>query len=355
MNKLSVVIGRFQPFHLGHEYLLKQAAEGATHLLVLIGSAEQARTPKNPFTANERAAMIRTMGVFPGIGLSIQYLHDFKYNEPRWLEQVQEKIEEMCANNDISKKDVTLVGHEKDSSSYYLKVFPQYKQRMVDFYMTATVFNDRTKCMDATRIRQLMFENEFSFLRGVVSERVLGKLADFSHTSAFEQLQAEYYQLEAYKKSWAAAPYAPTFVTADAIVFQSGHVLLVQRRNSPGKGLWALPGGFVNQNERIRDAALRELKEETSIKLQDRILNRCVVDVDVFDAPDRSLRGRTITHVVTYKLDDSEPLPHVKPADDAIDCRWFTISQFRKMREQMFEDHYEIIDNKTAFLSQSQV
>lgn len=346
MNKLSVVIGRFQPFHLGHEYLLKQAAEGATHLLVLIGSAEQARTPKNPFTANERAAMIRTMGVFPGIGLSIQYLHDFKYNEPRWLEQVQEKIEEMCANNDISKKDVTLVGHEKDSSSYYLKVFPQYKQRMVDFYMTATVFNDRTKCMDATRIRELMFENEFSFLRGVVSERVLKYLADFSHTPEFEQLQGEYNQLKAYKQSWAAAPYAPTFVTADAVVFQSGHVLLVQRQATTYGGLlWALPGGFIDASERARDTALRELVEETKIKVPRKILEASVREARVFDAPDRSLRGRTITHAFSVVLDDTLALPRVSPQrEEVAQVRWIPLSELRKMREVMFEDHWEIID-----------
>ena len=53
--------------------------------------------------------------------------------------------------------------------------------------------------------------------------------------------------IKRYKDIWADAPYAPTFVTTDAVVIQSGHVLLVKRRTAPGKGLWALPGGFLKE------------------------------------------------------------------------------------------------------------
>jgi bifunctional NMN adenylyltransferase/nudix hydrolase len=73
--------------------------------------------------------------------------------------------------------------------------------------------------------------------------------------------------IEKYKESWKAAPFPPTFVTVDAVVVQSGHVLLVKRKAMPGAGLWALPGGFLNQEETLLDGAIRELKEETKIKV----------------------------------------------------------------------------------------
>ena len=60
---------------------------------------------------------------------------------------------------------------------------------------------------------------------------------------------------------------ALALMTVDAVVVQSGHILLVKRGDMPGKGLWALPGGFLNQEETMLDGAIRELKEETKIKV----------------------------------------------------------------------------------------
>ena len=144
--------------------------------------------------------------------------------------------------------------------------------------------------------------------------------------------------LEYYK----ALPYKPIFTTVDACVVQSGHVLLVKRRAAPGKGLWALPGGFLNADEYVDDAVLRELREETGIKVPEPVLRGSVVCWDKFDHPHRSARGRTITFAYLIHLADGK-LPKVKGADDAEKAKWVPIADVR--RDMIFEDHYHIINS----------
>ncbi|MCR2346213.1 NUDIX domain-containing protein, partial [Salmonella enterica] len=63
--------------------------------------------------------------------------------------------------------------------------------------------------------------------------------------------------------------YDPTFVTSDACIIQSGHVLVIRRGALPGKGLIALPGGFVKSKQTLLMAAIIEAIEETGLKLAD--------------------------------------------------------------------------------------
>ena len=136
--------------------------------------------------------------------------------------------------------------------------------------------------------------------------------------------------------------YPPIFSTADAIVICSGHVLMIKRRAEPGRGLWALPGGYVNaQTDKTVEAAmLRELREETMIKVPAPVLKGSIVRSKVFDAIDRSPRGRIITHAFHIELPDGE-LPKVKGNDDALRAKWIPIAEVRS--EEVFEDHFEIL------------
>jgi bifunctional NMN adenylyltransferase/nudix hydrolase len=126
------------------------------------------------------------------------------------------------------------------------------------------------------------------------------------------------------------------------VVIQSGHILLVRRKAEPGRGLWALPGGFVGQEELLYDSCIRELREETGLKVPEKVLQGSMFKKDVFDRPDRSTRGRTITHAFYFKLDDLQPLPHIKGGDDAEKARWVPLSEFLTMEDQMYEDHFHI-------------
>ena len=202
--------------------------------------------------------------------------------------------------------------------------------------------------LHASDIRRSMFvpdfdEDDFEFRIGRnLPKAIHAYLQAFMLRPEFEQLKREYEFIQKYKQAWENAPYEPTFNTVDAVVIQSGHILLVRRRAEPGCGLFALPGGFLNPNERIQDAAIRELREETKIKVPGPVLSGSIRAMDVYDHPGRSLRGRTITHAFLIEL-PSGPLPKVKGSDDADKAKWVPLNVFDAMEDQLFEDHYHII------------
>ena len=145
-------------------------------------------------------------------------------------------------------------------------------------------------------------------------------------------------------------------ITIDSVIFQTGHVLLIKRRNNPGKGLWAFPGGYLEENEWTFDGSLRELDEETKLKVPPAVLRTSLVFSDWFEHPGRSEVGRTITHAFCYQLPDFVVdgkiiMPKVKGAnangegdgfDDAGKQKWFTFNEFDSMSSEMFDDHYDI-------------
>lgn len=334
-----VFIGRFSPLHFGHMEVLIKAAQLADNVIVLIGSSNQPRTIKNPFSFEERRWMInesfwetiQQTGI-DGAALHISPLRDFKADDNVWASNVQQEVSKAVATFGWQDKPFRggLIGHVKDESSFYLKMFPQWE--LVDHYLNEVVH--------ATDIRKLYFEASIKYLESVVPNKVYSFMEKFKNKGEYTELKAEFDFIKTYKKSWAAAPYAPTFLTADAVVVQSGHVLLIKRKASPGKGLWALPGGFVNQGERIEAAMLRELKEETKIKVPVPVLKGNVKGSKIFDAPDRSLRGRTVTQAFLIELPAGE-LPEIRGGDDAEKAKWVPLSFVRE--EEMFEDHFSII------------
>lgn len=125
------------------------------------------------------------------------------------------------------------------------------------------------------------------------------------------------------------------YVTVDTVVFKKSTaettVLLIRRKNPPFQNQWALPGGFVDNDEDLETAAKRELKEETAIEL-----SSCK-QLFTFGKPDRDPRGRTIS-IVYVGFANENDIP--KAADDAKEAQWFSIL---KLPDLAF-DHQEIID-----------
>lgn len=339
---LAVFIGRFQPFHLGHEYAIRRALELAETVLVIIGDTGGPRTIKNPWTWEERFGMICES--FPRAEMDrilVDQAFDSPHSDTEWIAQVQSIIGNVADN--LRAKSIIIVGHDKDESSFYLKMFPQWK-----FIDTGyeNIGNGIVRRIDATEIRKMIFEDKYQYAAGVLSEDIIGYLVQHrqNNKDIYNELMQEYDFIRAYRASWANAPFPPVFVTTDTIVVQSGHVLLVKRGQSPGKGLWAIPGGFIDQSEGIDECAIRELLEETSIKLQPEVLFRCIAHVQVFDrrgGVSQEDRGRIITHAHLIKLDDSKPLPKVKGGDDAAEAKWVPIGDIDY--RSMFSDHGHIL------------
>lgn len=327
-----VLIGRFQPFHNAHLEIVKRATALCDKLIIVVGSSKQPRTYKNPFSFEERAQMIRyaTMGL--RLQINIEPNTDTIYNDQAWAVRVQQIVAKHTKPGDR----VGIIGHKKDDSSFYLDMFPQWGYEDVEL----------VEFLSAVDVRDLYFKHTFNsnFIKNVVPESTYESLMAFRRTEEFEQIIRERAFIAEHNKQYAGLKYPPIFSTADAVVICSGHVLMIKRRAEPGKGLWALPGGYVNANtdKSVEDAAIRELREETMIKVPAPVLRGSIVRSKVFDAIDRSPRGRIITHAFFIQLPDGE-LPRVKGSDDAEKARWVPIAEVKS--EECFEDHYEIIQH----------
>lgn len=357
-------IGRFMPFHVGHQVVVDAALERAKRVAIVLGSHDQPRNARNPFTTAERIAMITAVYPNEVADGRIQFVPqvDHTYNLDRWIAGVQTGVQTVASRGgwmDRSPK-IGLIGHSKDHTSFYLKSFP----------MWGSIEVDNVDGINATQIRDDLF-GPFGNLQDGLKNPSLpdavqafmwdwmvkrnpndiplpegmrpGFLTGYIFTDAAQQVREEVEHIATYKKQWEAAPYPPTFHTVDAVVVQAGHILLVKRRDAPGKGLWALPGGFLNQGETLVDGMLRELREETRIAVPAPVLRGSIQGHEVFDDPHRSARGRTITTAYHIELVPSpEGLPKIKGQDDAEKARWVPLSDVR--RSMLFEDHYDIIE-----------
>lgn len=348
----AVFIGRFEPFHNAHKRVIDKALSVADKVIVLAGSANKPRSIKDPFFVEERKVMMKS--AFLGTGaaapgkLLYGELRDFPYNDERWAREVQTQVAQLIVGDNAvmnGPKSICLVGHFKDRSSDYLKMFPQWP------LVEAPNHEQRS----ATDIRTLMFDaaaspseakGKWMLIESAVPEGTYSFLQEFAKGEAFAQLVREHQFIKGYKAQFAELPYPPVFVTVDAVVVHSGHILLVKRGAEPGKGLWALPGGFIGPDELLLDACIRELKEETRVKLPEPVLRGSIKGQRVFDKPDRSARGRTITHAYYFEFPSGD-LPLVKGGDDAAKARWVPLAEFFDMENLVFEDHYGIA---TSFL-----
>lgn len=326
----SIFIGRFQPFHMAHYELLKEALKLAQTAIVVIGSYKRAPSPKHPFSGEEREAMMRAaLTPEENARVKVIFTHDYLYNDNMWLADCSQQVSELTDDSE----SIVLVGHDHDDTSYYLEQFPQWDKHLIP---------NLDHFPHATEIRYLYFTHDVQYKRSL-HPKTAEYMEAFKKTDKFRGLKSYFDAIRASKAEWAGAPYPPIFHTVDAVVIKSGHILCVRRGKAYGGGQIALPGGFLDARERIRIGALRELKEETAIAVDKRVLDSAIKAEKVFDHPDRSERGRTVTTAFFLDLGNG-PLPKVKGSDDADKAWWMPLSEFYTREEEFFEDHYHVIN-----------
>lgn len=129
-------------------------------------------------------------------------------------------------------------------------------------------------------------------------------------------------------------PYPRPAVTADIALFRliegTLQILLIQRKNEPFAGRWALPGGFVDENEKLQKAAARELQEETGLRAGK------LEQFGVFGDPGRDPRGHTVS--VGF-MGEARGNRKAAAGDDAEGVRWFATSRLPKLAF----DHRKVI------------
>lgn len=315
-KKLGVLILRAQPLHAGHRDLIRKSKSDCDTLLILVGSANSPRTIKNPFTYRERESEIlgfinheysesesRTIHIYP--------LNDYRYSDTQWLSDVNSLVSDENSNND----KVVIFGHMKEGN-FYLKWFPQYEFRHID----------STIDVHATGIRDRWFKDSRHKFHDDV-------LADY-----------DYFQKE--KSTFLNYPYPETlnFNCGDVILECSGHILLIQRKFAPGRNTWALPGGFKNANETFLDCAIRELMEETNVKVPEKVLRGSIVQTRMFDSPYRGmgLPRSTLAVHIKVSLNPDGSLPKANGSDDAMLAKWCHIEDIMN-NMFLFDDHKDII------------
>ena len=151
----AVFIGRFEPFHNAHRSVIDKALSLADKVIVLIGSANKPRSTKDPFFVDERVVMIRSAFDEPAASrLRFAPLRDFPHSDDRWMREVQQQVAALIVGENAllnapapapgrsqdgalpsgdgglppggPKISVALIGHFKDSSTDYLRMFPQW-------------------------------------------------------------------------------------------------------------------------------------------------------------------------------------------------------------------------------------
>lgn len=309
----GLIIGRFQPLHPGHKEIIRQAKSQCTNLVIIVGSANAARSIKNPYDYLERKADIELFIEHESIkDITIVPLNDYKYSNTQWISDVTTIAMEYSRGS----KEVILFGHMKEGNDY-LKWFPQYK-----FVNLTTPYD-----VNSTEIRQKRLATG---LRSGFEPEVV---ADWKYFQNEQKLFQDY-----------PFPETLSFSCADALVECSGHVLLIQRARAPGRGTWALPGGFKNRSETFLDCAVRELQEETNVRVPEKVLRGSIVNKQLFDDPARGCGIPRVTLCVHFVISPNADgsLPRANGADDAMECGWFPIREVMTSMK-LYDDHLSII------------
>lgn len=315
--KNGIFIGRFQPVHRGHIHAIGIAASQVDKLYILVGSANQCRSIKNPWTYSERVNMLRSK-LWTSHITNVEFvpMNDYPYNDTQWIADVRATAEHFNLGTP------TLFGHMKEGNNY-LRWFPDWKFRDIEAQYD----------VDATSIRQQMYESDSPEMPQTVKD-------DYAFYIKEKSLFANY-----------PFPETLNFNCSDAILECQGHVLLIQRRYAPGAGAWALPGGFRNGKESFLDCAIRELQEETNVRVPEKVLRGSIVKTELFDSPTRSfgIPRNTLAVYMRISPNPDGSLPRANGADDAVQCKWVPLTDALN-RNELYDDHAAIISKVTGVM-----
>jgi len=334
-EKLAVFIGRFQPFHKGHQAIADAAIAKYGNILFIVGSAYQARTSKNPFTYRERRDMIRAL--YPTA--KIEAVQNFS-NDEDWKERVNWNISWHANPENLP---VVIVGSSVRDNASYLHWFPQYELDLSP---------DLNPGLSASMLRDSIYANLYNNNPAVevlkyIPEAIQPILQGLCKSAAMVSCAAKACAQDEEKRKWAQTPYPPIFVCVDAVVRKDNHILLIKRKSN---GLLALPGGHLDQHERLYDGAIRELREETELTLSDAQFKHYYKGMTTFDKPDRSedRAFRVISHTSLFEIYDGTCFVlNPDGADDAILASMFDLSWIKANSELFHDDHWDIIRTLT--------
>lgn len=321
MADIAVVCARCQPPTRAHFAALAHAATLAPRVVLLMLNADDACSPANPFDNDMRLTLLHAA---LDDAVTVLMLRDRRYEPLRWAAAAEATLRAVAGEGAV------VVLGDVDNASTSLPLPDTWQRAESDVQLAAA----------EAAARGALFGDDqpaWARLTAMLPAPVLTALRTCMATPALRRIAEEARFLAEYRRAWQAAPYAPVFVTVDSVATWRDQVLLIERGQLPGRGQWALPGGFIDVDETIAASCLRELREETGVVLgEDAIGER-----RVFDDPLRSQRGRTITHGFRFVLDALPAPPLAVGADDAVAAFWLPVRELTPQR--LFDDHYFIL------------
>ena len=333
MNTNAIIIGSFQPFHNDHVDLVKEALKNNDRVTII--ALDEKCSVHSPWSPVEVWNMIALSLTDDIDRIDVSFVENLKYDDSTFYINLINEIKQV--------KNPVLWTSEYGNIEYNLVLrtkIPIYKYAIVS-----------DKAIKSSQIRKDFVSGEPELINDKVHPEVFNYLIQNRNDNAikFIDLYNDHHFSESYKST--VSKYDPVYMTTDSVVTRSdGKVLLVTRGKNPGMNKLALPGGFLDKNERLENAAIRELIEETKINIPNYVLRKKIISNKVFDDPKRSLRDRVITNAFHFDLSDYSNMITVEGADDAKKADWYDLRDLNG--EVMFEDHYEIL---MSFLGEQRV
>lgn len=341
-KSVGIVIGRFQPFHKGHLKILERVFKDNDVVVIVIGSAQAAPTIKNPWSDHDRVAMISGCIQSMAEGKRVEWVsvRDHPYNLNAWMSELKIKTSKVVASDDFT----TIYGHDKDSSTFYLNLFPEWQ--FIDV-------GELSDGIDATTIRKFLFGDATDFfLKKNLPSSVYNHIVNiWMESERYTNLVDDYdfihghddngEHVPGYKETYGEGPHT----AVDAVVTYPGKVLVVKRKAMPGRGLYAMPGGFLKDPyEPLLDAAMRVVLEKSGIELMPHEFK----NARVFDNPGRSQRARIISHTHRFEVgSDFQVRSTRKEFAKGGEAIWIDIADLSLYSEMFFEDHGHILQEMT--------
>jgi bifunctional NMN adenylyltransferase/nudix hydrolase len=330
----AVVLGRFQPLHLGHIDLIKHALKISKKVLVLVGSAFDPNSMKNPFTFEMRKGMVaREFAKEISTGkLIIDGLEDFTYRDDTWNTEFNKVIQKHLSGK------VAWVTFGKDAST----------RRYIEgskLYVDKVFHTPSNPNINATHIRNAYYGGSPVSVIPHITSDVKVFLDSYRLTEEYKKYVDEHFAVIDYHESWAASPFPPVFVAVDGLIvwhdaWEKPHFLVIKRKSEFGNGKLALPGGYLEVEETILESAKREVLEETGLDVSK---GWSLCHVDTIDDPGRSARGRMITHVHNWVRSGDKFKPVLTAGDDAAEAFWLPGDEIYANKMNFFSDHYYVI------------
>lgn len=292
--KTGLFIGRFQPFHNGHAAVIAQMLNEVDKIIIGIGTPQLHHTFHNPLTIGERKDMIRWefKNAIDDGRITCVPIADI-YDAENWVNHVESLVSEfqvVYTNNNIVENLFKDKGYEV--------------KNITD-----------TPDISSTRIRDMMIKRKSDWV-DYVPLKIGFFLVKMKISTRLRDIYAKYLR---------------PAVTCDTIIKHKDGIVFIKRKNEPFKNFWALPGGFMEAGkENAEECAIREVREETSLKITNPKL------FGVYSAINRDPRGVTISIVFTAK----KYLGTLCARDDAKD-----IKVFKKIPKKLAFDHRKILED----------